>query len=276
MKPGLRLFSAISIFLITAVSLFAQDTYKLSYKFEKGKFYFVNSVSSTEMTMSYQGQETTSLSELKSKIRMDITDSSPDLFAITSTVESYNFKITQPTGEETTSNGEDIVGKKANKNYYRNGLSNTSDLSSDTNKTKKNSGGTIQIIIKLPDNPVKIGDTWNSIDSVKNQSENGETKAINNTTFKVEGKETKEGKECLNISFIKNTKSSNTFSQGDVSSISEGETTTKGTLYFDLIGGMVISFEANSDSKQNIEIPERSVSYEATTKTKTSITVTDK
>lgn len=276
MQPGLRFFLVISFFFSSAVSVFAQDSYKLSYKFEKGKFYFMNAVSTSEITMSYQGEEMTTLSESKSKTRIDITDSSPDIFAITSTVESFNYKMTGPTGEEKTSNGENVIGKQSKINYHRNGLVIAPDLSNDTNKTTKNSSGSIQMILKFPDNPVKIGETWNGIDSSKYVSEYGESKAINNTTFKLEGKEVKEGKECLNISFIKKTKSNSTVNQGDVSSINEGDTTTKGTIYYDINAGMIISYDANSDSNQNIVIPEKSVNYESTSKTKMNITLTDK
>jgi hypothetical protein len=279
MKTSLKTVLFVFALLFTSMQIFAQDTYNLNYKFEKGKTYLYRATSSTDMVQNAMGQEVTAKIDSKSKLRFDIANSTPTQIEIISSLDSvYTVQSNSATGEDKISKGENIVGKKTKLIYNQFGKKLqkivVDAVADDANNM---GGGNASILFQLSEKPVKAGDVWNvaSVDTNK-QGEDGKMIIKSDTEYKLEGKESFNGVECLKISLKAAMKLEGNMTQGGMNLLMEGTGKTTGAYYFDYAKGIILSIDSSTNIDLTVALPDQNMTIPVTQVIKAKVVLTDK
>jgi hypothetical protein len=125
----------------------------------------------------------------------------------------------------------------------------------------------------LPDNPVKIGDSWSDIQDIDIPSGDNILLSENNFTYTLIEETVKDGFECLKIAVKGVVKLSGDFEQGGTPLYIERETKSSGTLYFAHKKGMFLSIETESTGEGVINVPSAGIDIPQTITSQSSVTV---
>lgn len=260
MKMRFKLIAVI-VFFAVAGQVAAQESFKLTYNFEKGKTYFYRTNFTSEQVMNMMGQEMTGKSEGSSKVKVDVAEIKGENIEIITALDSMHVKSSSMQGENETF-GEGVVGKKT-KYYFDNFGKKLNTVAIDEIKTMDGMGSTSNnnvYMIEFSRNAVKIGDTWTiaSIDTNK-VGEDGKVITKSDTEYKLESKENNLGVECLKITFTSKMKIEGTMTQMGNNVVMEGTGKAAGTIYYDYKKNLLQSTTNTIDMNMTIALPEQNL-----------------
>lgn len=107
----------------------------------------------------------------------------------------------------------------------------------------------------LPENPVKIGDSWTSTVPIIQKSSTGETTLNFVSTYTLEGYETADGYECAKIRVEIQGTYNGTAQQQGIEMISEGTITGSGIFYFAYKEGLMVEMTSDGTMDAVVIIP---------------------
>ncbi len=278
MKSRFKILVVLFILIVSSVQIFSQETFNLSYKFEKGKTYFYRSVSDMDMNINAMGQEINTKSESKTKMRMEVADVTADKFEIINSVDSLYSKTGNPMGEDVINNGENIVGKKTKMIFNNLGKKlKTIEIDPIISAEGMNSSGAASLLLEITGKPVKAGDVWNIANTDTNKSgEAGSMITKSDIEYKVEGKENKNSVECVKLSFKGTLKIEGSMNQQGMDMVLEGTGKISGLIYFDTNKGLINSIDNLTDMNITIAIPAQNMTMPMIQKMKSTTILTDK
>lgn len=255
MKTTLKILAFALIFLVT-VNIQAQESYKLEYKFEKGKTYRYKDVTSGSMTQEMMGREMKMRNESNTVVKLVVDNLTKDKnIVLLISADSARVFSSSPRGD-TTIYLKELIGKRTKVT-----ISNLGKITNrETIDTVEISGGRLtsaaqREALKFPilsEKPVKVGDSWSTANIDTMDQMGGKIIVTSDVEYKVVGKEKKNGTDCLKMTF--NGKST-TEGKGVVQGMEffiDGSGKVNGTLYFDVKAGLVIEEESNTDSETNM------------------------
>lgn len=265
-------------------NLFAgEKLYELKYQLAKG----------SKITMISTGEVNSVMDQMGTEVVSDIYFEAEDIFVILSadkekglTLE-YEFgersqDIDSPMGSDSTDFSE-LIGKKVKFVLLPNGkvegfegFDGLPEITSSTGDELNEETYILGIkttFPRLPDGPVKIGDTWSDTQVMDIPQGNNILKAENSFTYKLIEETEKDGFDCLKIEITGTSRLNGDFEQGGTALYIEREGTSTGTLYFAYKEGMFISLESESLDEGIIDVLSAGVEIPQTNTTKGSITV---
>jgi hypothetical protein len=162
----MKLFNSIimlSVLFLFIVSLKAQDTYKLEYKFEKGKTYRYLDLTKTDMTQEMMGKEMKIKSESNIVNRLivdDVTENGNAVLLISA--DSMKVFSSTPMGDTTIVLSE-LIGKRTKVILSNLGKIENREIVDSVKLMGRATGAAQRESIQFPklsDKVVKIGDIW--------------------------------------------------------------------------------------------------------------------
>lgn len=128
----------------------------------------------------------------------------------------------------------------------------------------------------LPGKPVKIGDTWNSNDSVEDKSTSQAMKTDTQNVHTLEGFETVDGVECARISTQFTGTITGTGNQGGADLTFSGTTKGKAVWFFAVKEGYLVQQTVDSTAEISVEIAAMGMTIPVTGTGKSEIKLTGK
>lgn len=266
--------AVVLLLLLSASRVFPQESFDLKYKFEKGKTYLYRTIYSSEISRDVNGQETISKGDGILKLRMAVVDVNNGKMEIITSRDSMYSKISNRMGgDDIINNGDEFVGKRAKLIYNIYGKKlDVVEMDSSKNAMGTNVAPTSAMFLQLSDKPVKIGDEWTITTSDTNKlGETGLSTIKTESKYKAEGKEIINGAAYLKISVKVVSKSEISMSTQGMNMVSEGTNNTTGTILFDISGGMIYSYDTESDSNSVMTYVEQNRTIPTNQKAKSSV-----
>ena len=256
-----KFYSRISLIviamLLSASIIFAQESYKLEYKFQKGKTYRFSHISNSNITQEMMGKEMkmTNASDMTIRVAVDDLTKEGNIALIVSIDSAKN--TTKSPMMDTTMILNNIIGKRTKITVSKIGAI----LSREVIDTIKNEGmmgsgsqrGMAQLTL-LPEKEVKVGEKWNSttIDTI--ESMGGKIIHTSNVEYTLSGKEKKQNHDCLKIDYTGTSSDTGKMMMNGMELFVEGSGKSKGIIYFDPKLGMTIVDESTTDNEQTMAI----------------------
>jgi len=235
----------------------AQDSYKLVYKFQKGKTYRYATTTAGNMTQEMMGKEMKMSNGANMTVRAVVDDvlKNGDMVLVLSLDSAIVSSKSQMM--DTTMNMTDLVGKR-NKFVISPIGTVLSREVIDSVSTKGQFSGNVQRNLsnfsKLPEKEVKMGETWKSITLDTIDMMGGKVRHTAALDLTLKGKEKKQGHDCLKIDYTGVTADTGKLMMNGMELYLEGNGKVKGTLYFDVQQGLAIADESTLDSEQTMAI----------------------
>jgi hypothetical protein len=248
----------LSLLFVSAFA-YSQNATLLKYNFIKGKTYVLSTQLTNNVTQSMGGQEMKMESGVVTNSEMKIEDIDKDGNATTllSILNgSIHMKI-PAMGRDTTMKLSDL------KEQIRVVLSSTGKKISEAEVNKDNRFammGPINQFTKfreLPGKEIKVGEKWNEklSDSTKASGQNPfNTTILTDLEYTMVGKEMKDGKELIKISFTGTLAINGKGNQQGMDLFMEGTGKTEGSSYFDPQTLLVNYNEANTEMDMSIAV----------------------
>jgi len=239
---------------------------ELTYQMNPGQSFTMKAESSNELITEQMGQE----------VKVNMKGGSDNTFRILNTnsdgtlqceMEFISMKqsMSTPMGENETDYST-WIGKKVMFNLSpAGGVSGFSgfellpELTASTGE--KVTGNLIQKSLqneffKLPDQPVKMGETWTVLDSLEIPYADSKLKQKETTVYKIAERTKYEGLDCIRIEAVSKAKISGEFVQQGMQIEMTRETTANSVIYFAIEKGMYISVETTSTANGQVYIPD--------------------
>jgi hypothetical protein len=250
-KNYFGLFS-ILIALFFCMTIYAQESVKLQYKFTKGKTYTYKGESSTRITQTMMGREVKVNTSTKNQVSLKVENvkSNGDASIIFS-IDSIHVK-TSKMGQETSPDLGFLLGKRLEMNFSKLGkLINFTEMDTvdDESRYIAIEQEAKHFLTTLPDNEVKIGGNWNSTQVDTMNMMGGDLVSDVDIVYTLAGKGEKLGHDCFKINYKANLKING---QGTNFTM-DGTGTSNGEVYLDSNTGMPVYTKSNVDTKMNME-----------------------
>jgi hypothetical protein len=241
----------ISLIFFLSSNIFAQETYNLQYKFNKGSSYIYNSDIDMHMTQEVMGKEMKIINNIHGVNRFNVENifDNGDIQFITS-MDSASL-VSDVMGNETTTDLTSLIGKRVQSIISKFGEvknCNMIDSVEETNNRMMNLQQQVKrFFTKFAGKDIKIGESWKNtiIDTAKNYG--GAIVSNVDMTCTLSGKENKLGHECLVVPVTGKLKITGSGSMQGMDFTMEGDGTNSGTIYFDWKTGLIISSEGTMD-----------------------------
>jgi len=278
MKTGKVVLSIFFILSFISMQIFAQDTYNLKYKFEKGKTFSYRILSSTSQKVTAMGQEVNTSIDAKAKMKLETAEVSAAGNEIIAAFDSFYTKTSiDITGAENIDNGAEIIGKRMKIIYDQYGKK-IKKVEIDKIKSNQNQefSKNTNIFIQLPEKPVKAGETWTNSNTDTTASDEA-NKMITKTDveYKLEGREKYLGADCLKISFKGTLKIEGVAVQQNMNIVMEGTGKVAGVYFFNENKGTIIFIENIADVDVNAAIPDQGMTIPISNKSKSTVFLVD-
>jgi len=289
-----KVFLSISLLLLVSAAMLslsppsdkasaAEKLYELKYQMKPGTKFVMQSTGTTESVTDQMGTE----------VVADIIGGSEDTYVVLSFDKDKGMTIELEMGERTqdissdmgstTTDFSELIGKKAKfvllPNGEAEGFEGFDELPEVTTGTGETLTKDLYILgvkdtfPKLPDKPVKIGDTWNDVQGNDVPLGGGTLRSDSDTTYKLIEEVKKDGFDCLKIEVTSTDKLSGDFEQQGTPLSLERDTTTKAVMYFAYKKGMFLLYEAESKAEGVIFVPSAGIEIPQTMTTKGSVEV---
>jgi hypothetical protein len=252
----LKLSAALSILFFLSANVNAQETYNIQYKLAKGKSYIYHSSMVLNMTQEVMGKEMKINSDINGAIRFavdDIEDNGDIHF--TTTMDSANLK-TSMMGKDTTVSLAGIVGKRVSSVISKYGEIKSCTVVDTVDETTSRMVNISQEIKRFwstfAGKDVKVGESWNKSTVDTTRSYGGAILSNVDMSYTLAGKENKLGHDCLKIPFSGKLKLSGKGNMQGMDFNLEGDGTSSGTFYFDVIAGILIYSEGSMENDMTI------------------------
>lgn len=251
--------------LCFTTSVFAQESYRLQYSFEKGKDYKYKMTNDGIVTQTVMGQEVKINTNGEIYVNMEAEEINADSTSLLVSLDSAKYHINMPM-RDTTLNLENIIGKRTRLTILNDGKvldrETVDTVKSDADMTGQISSQTTRLFI-LPDKEIKIGETWNieNVDSISMMG--GSIKTKSNTDYTLLGTTDTLGRSCLRVEFKGKTTSEGKAKVMGMDLFIEGNGKLTGIYLFDAGKGLMINANSQVDNEltmaatgeQNMIIP---------------------
>lgn len=250
-----KLFVIIAVLICVAFlmsDIQAQETFKLNYKFKKGKTYRYKEMSDGKIKQEMMGREIkmTSGSEIVNKYVINNVDKNGNITLIFS-AESAQMTSKSPMADTTLVLTE-LIDKRSKVVLNNLGKINSREIIDTVVFRSRMAGAAQRELIKFPifsQNAVKFGDSWKStlVDTIEQMG--GKITTTTEIEYKLTGKEKKFYRDCLKIDFVGNINTEGKANMQGMELFIEGSGKTTGVLYFDPKAGLLIYEEADTDTE---------------------------
>ncbi len=253
-----QLYQLITMVLITmliAFSSLAQESFKLEYKFEKGKTYRYKEVSSGKMTQEMMGKEMKMSSEGEKVVKFIVDDvSNTGDITFTASTDSMKIFSSTPTGD-TTIYPKELLDKRTTLTFSKKGKKLSEQIIDSVKQAGRMASMAPAELVKfpiLPDDTIAIGKTWNSltVDTVDRMG--GKILSTSDIEYTLVGKENKLGYDCLKISFKGKTEAEGKASVQGMELMIEGSGKMSGSFFYDPKLGIVVYEDTEVDSEMTM------------------------
>jgi hypothetical protein len=281
--PGLLLLATIDT---QAKAAPGKKTIALNYKLSAGQSFSMKGESSSNITTEQMGQTmTVDMTTSNETISRVLSVAADGTMQIETEFVSRKQSAKSPMGDSDT-DFSSWIGKKVGFSLSPSGglsefkgFDQLPEISTGTGE--KLTGEMIQKSLgdqffKLPDHPVKIGESWTVKDSVDIPYQGSILKSINTTTYTATEKVKMDGMECLKIDVTGLNNLSGEFEQQGTQIELTRETKSTEVVYFALDKGMYISIEATSNGSSQIYVAAASMTIPQELKSKMSTKTTFK
>lgn len=247
---------AIAMLLITSL-LFAQDSYKLEYKYQKGNIHRFKHVSTSNITQEMMGKEMKMTNVSDMTVRVEIENVDKDgATAIIISFDSAKNMIKSPMMDSTMILDK-LIGKKTRIILSKLGNILKREVI-DTVKDEGMMGGAGQRsttkIAEFPEKAIKFGDKWKSTDVDTIESMGGKIIHTTDMEYTLIGKEKQQEHDCLKIDYIGTTSDTGKMMMGGMELFVEGSGKVKGTMYFDLKLGLTVLDDSSIENEQTMAV----------------------
>ena len=247
----------LSLLFLFIAGLNAQDTYKLEYKFEKGKTYRYQDITKTDMTQEMMGKEMKIKSESNVVNRLvvdDVTKNGNAILLISA--DSMKVFSSTPMGDTTIIMSE-LIGKRTKVVLSNLGKIENREIVDSVKITGRAAGAAQREAIqfaKLSDKVVKIGETWTATTQDTVNQMGGKIAVTGNYEYTLLGQEKKDDRNCLKITYTGKTTTEGKAKMQGMEFFIDGSGKTSGTIYFDAKAGLVVYEETLNDSETNMAL----------------------
>lgn len=255
MKNHLSKILVLLAAIVFCSTIYAQETYKLQYKFEKGKTYVYKIESNTDMTQQMMGREmkfnTVAHNIARFKIENTSDDGSADIiFSLDSSYIKTNMR-----GHDTTMVLDQMIGKRIEMNVsnlgklYKYKILDTLVNNAWSNSIAQQSKNFFRV---LNGKNIKVGDKWSAtqIDTIDNMG--GKIVSTIDFDYTLAGTAEKLGHKCLNIPYTAKIKIEGKGNMRGIDLFIEGNGKSSGTAYLDANTGMNVYIESTVDNEMTM------------------------
>jgi hypothetical protein len=243
------------ILILSITFAYAQESYKLEYKFEKGKTYLYKDFTTGDITQEMMGREIKMKNESNAVIRIVVDNVAKDREAtLLVSADSLSVFSSTPRGDTTMTMNE-MIGKRTKVILSSTGKITKIETIDSIKLMGRAMGGAQREGIKfaqLSDKPVKIGETWTSSTQDTVNQMGGKIVVTGNHEYTLVGKEKKDGYDCLKITFTGKTTTEGKASVQGMEFFIDGSGKVNGTFFFNPKAGLLIYEETNTDSETNM------------------------
>lgn len=219
--------------------------------------------------MNVMNQEFSVTADMMQVFKMEPMESDNEDLAYKVTVDDMSFKLQTPRGDMEPELG-DIIGQSFDLTLSPYGkeleYSGAEKLVMEvaTGESKSIASDIAAFFPDLPDHPVKPGDSWNSIDEVRDANETKETILVFDNINTFEKLESYMGYDCMKINVVFTGTIEGEGTQGDMDLSTTGKVSGTGTWYFAYKEGIFVFSSVNGTGEtetlvtgqgQEIEIP---------------------
>jgi hypothetical protein len=255
----------------------AQESYRMEYKFQKGKMYQYRAASNNDITQEVQGQEMKIASHVHSVVRVLVDDVLSDgsmvlVISADSMVSQTKNPMIDTTMVMTSMIGKRMkltVGKTGNVQSREVIDSMQYDMAGMNTRTPQRE---VMNILVLPPKELKVGDKWN--DSKTDTADVGTGKMFNtmDVEYTLAGTEAKSGHQCLKINYVGKISTNGKMNRMGMDIYTEGTGKISGTLYFDHVKGLIVHDESTRDVESTVAVTgQQNMTIPMTTSTKTTL-----
>ena len=261
----------------------AEKLYELKYQLKPGTKFVIVSTGETESVTDQMGTE----------VVANITGDGMDTYVVLSADKEKGLSIELEIGERTQDISSDmgsastdfseLVGKKAKFVLLPNGeaegfegfdaLQEVTTASGDTLTSDLYILGVKDTFPKLPDKPVKFGDTWKDVQGNDVPLGDYTLRSDSDYTYTLVEEVKKDGFDCLKIAVTGTDKVTGDFEQQGTELSLERETTTNAVMYFAYKKGMFLLYEAEAKAEGIIFVPSAGMEIPQTMTTKGNVAV---
>jgi hypothetical protein len=274
---NIKLYIAFTVLLVVAIlaSAQAQESYRLEYKFQKGKTHRYKSLTSSDITQEVQGQEMKMSANSTAIVRLVIDDVSNNRSTVMIVSADPMVARTKNPMMDTTMVLKNMMGKRTKITVDKTGKILSREVIDSVQYESR--GMNIRMsqreaigFIRLPEKELKIGEKWN--DSKTDTTEVGTGKMMNtmDVEYTLVGKESKLGHDCLKISYAGKISTNGKINQMGMDIYTEGTGKVSGMLFFDHAQGMLVYDESMADVESTMAVTgQQNMTIPMTTSTKT-------
>ena len=261
----------------------AKDSITLNYKIPEGQSVVVTSKVVSKFDSEQMGQtisvDMNSSTVLGHKLLSVDADNNMtvelDFIDLTQSMES-------PMGSGDTDYSE-LIGKKAEftlsgegEATEKKGFSKLPEITNINGESLK--GEMYELVVdatffKLPDHPVKVGDSWTNEDSSEMPYGGGNLKTESKTIYIITEKLVVDGEDCFKIDITGTSTTGGEFEQNGTQLAMERSSTSSGHLIFAYNKGMYLSMDVSSKTEGIIDVPAAGMKIPQTITSTTSTTV---
>jgi hypothetical protein len=245
---------------LSPVTVITSKSYDLNYSLNKGSEITING--SSKMTIDQGPYGSTDIIS-GSEFMLIITDNKKNNLSVELEYGKSSMDVENANGNASTDFFK-LVGKKANfivsskgKLSDFSGFDKLPEIMTATQESLNEDKYKLSIeelFNKLPDKPIKIGDTWAEDRTIEIPSDARKLIAINNTSYKLIEEIKKDGYDCLVIESISTTDLTGEISQQNNDLSVERKTTAKGTIYFAYKIGMIMERSSKTEGEGTITV----------------------
>jgi hypothetical protein len=236
----------------------SQEQYTLEYRFQKGKVYRFADSTFVRSSQEMMGQEMKSTSTIHAITRVVPEEIRPDGSTVLMiSADAMSVSIKNPR-MDTTLVLKDMIGKRTRITVSKLGET----ISKETIDTVRFSGLAAQASARqdllrlrlMPSKPVSIGEKWTSTKPDTSEMMGGKVVTVSTGDFTLLAKETRQGAECLKISYTGKMKVSGKGSMNGSDFFVEGNGTTSGIYFVDIASGMPVLEDSKYDMESTVAI----------------------
>lgn len=246
-KKMIYLITIILMFVLNLSLVNAQDKFKLEYKFEKGKTYLFQDITTGDVTQEMMGREMKMHNESNSIVRIvvDEVDNDKNISLIISS-DSITVRSKTPMGDTSMVLNE-LIGKRTKILVSNIGKIIKRETLDSIRLRGRMAMNTMREAISfpiLPEQPMGIGEKWQGTYTDSMMSTNGpQIITQQNFEYTIVGKEKRAGFDCLKITYTGTTSSEGKFNMQGMEFYIEGTGKATGTFYFAPKIGMLLENE---------------------------------
>jgi hypothetical protein len=237
----------------------SNDPVKLAYTFSNGKSVSYVSTTAVNQAMDINGQTMNLLLNTDLAFSVKMTGKSDQNLKLQITIDSLTSKVESMQGA-TGGKIKDVAGKSFNMIVTPSGKeidvteAEKIEYSVDGTQQSTLSQFFTHIFADLPENPIKIGDTWTKNDTITNKTSTSNTKQIVKSTNKFEGLEQVNGMECAKISSTVTGTLESTVQNNGMDIFITGPVQGTVTIYFAVSNGYLVKQEVLTKMTGTVEI----------------------